>query len=126
MVDLESARWVWRWSRADRVVMLITYLSTLVFEIQYAIYLGVVLSLLMLVRRVGQLQLVEMVESGPRMYREIEIDEEPAQREAMLARSGGRRTVPQIFIGERHVGGFDDLYALEQSGELDHLLGRAG
>jgi glutaredoxin 3 len=59
-------------------------------------------------------------------YREIEIDEEPAQREAMLARSGGRRTVPQIFIGERHVGGFDDLYALEQSGELDHLLGRAG
>jgi glutaredoxin 3 len=59
-------------------------------------------------------------------FREIKIDEEPAEREAMLARSGGRRTVPQIFIGDRHVGGFDDLYALDRSGELDHLLGRAG
>ncbi|HEU4487330.1 MAG TPA: glutaredoxin, partial [Povalibacter sp.] len=37
-------------------------------------------------------------------------------------RSGGRRTVPQIFIGERHVGGYDDLAALDRSGELDQLL----
>jgi glutaredoxin 3 len=59
-------------------------------------------------------------------YREIKIDDEPAERQAMLARSGGRRTVPQIFIGDRHVGGFDDLHALDRSGELDHLLGRAG
>jgi glutaredoxin 3 len=59
-------------------------------------------------------------------YREIKLDEDPAEREAMLARSGGRRTVPQIFIGERHVGGFDDLYALDRSGELDRLLNRAG
>ena len=57
--------------------------------------------------------------------REIKVDENPAEREAMLARSGGRRTVPQIFIGERHVGGFDDLYAIDTSGELDTLTDRA-
>ena len=56
-------------------------------------------------------------------YREIKVDENPLEREAMLARSGGRRTVPQIFIGERHVGGFDDLYAIDKSGELDRLTG---
>jgi len=60
------------------------------------------------------------------VYREIKIDEDPDQREEMLARSGGRRTVPQIFIGATHVGGFDELYALDRSGELDQLLGRAG
>jgi len=58
-------------------------------------------------------------------FREIKVDEDPAEREAMLARSGGRRTVPQIFIGERHVGGFDELYALDKSGQLDALTGRA-
>ncbi len=55
-------------------------------------------------------------------FREIKVDEEAGQREAMLQRSGGRRTVPQIFIGELHVGGYDDLAALERSGELDTLL----
>jgi glutaredoxin 3 len=58
-------------------------------------------------------------------FREIKLDEEPAERETMMTRSGGRRSVPQIFIGERHVGGYDELYALEQAGELDQLLGRA-
>lgn len=58
-------------------------------------------------------------------FREIKVDEDPADRQAMLARSGGRRTVPQIFIGDRHVGGFDELYALDRSGELDALLRRA-
>ena len=58
-------------------------------------------------------------------FREIKIDEDPAEREAMLARSGGRRTMPQIFIGDRHVGGFDELYALEKAGTLDELLGHA-
>jgi glutaredoxin 3 len=58
-------------------------------------------------------------------FREIKVDEDPAERQAMLARSGGRRTVPQIFIGDRHVGGFDELYALDKTGELDKLLGRA-
>jgi glutaredoxin 3 len=57
-------------------------------------------------------------------FREIKVDEDPAERATMLTRSGGRRTVPQIFIGDRHVGGFDELYALEKAGELDELLGR--
>jgi glutaredoxin 3 len=55
---------------------------------------------------------------------EVKVDESPAQRDRMLQRSGGRRTVPQIFIGDRHVGVFDDLYALDKAGELDKLLGR--
>jgi glutaredoxin 3 len=58
-------------------------------------------------------------------FREIKVDEDPADRQAMISRSGGRRTVPQIFIGDRHVGGFDELYALEMTGELDKMLGRA-
>ena len=57
-------------------------------------------------------------------FREIKLDENPADRDAMLARSGGRRTVPQIFIGDHHVGGFDDLYALDKAGKLDELTGR--
>jgi glutaredoxin 3 len=58
-------------------------------------------------------------------FREIRVDENPAERDVMLARSGGRRTVPQIFIGDRHVGGFDELYALDKSGELDTLASPA-
>jgi glutaredoxin 3 len=52
---------------------------------------------------------------------EIDIDDDGALREQMMARSG-RRTVPQIFIGNKHVGGCDDLYALEDAGKLDELL----
>ena len=52
----------------------------------------------------------------------IRVDLEPARRGEMMQRSG-RRTVPQIWIGERHVGGCDDLYALEREGKLDTLLG---
>lgn len=55
-------------------------------------------------------------------FREIKVDEDARERDVMLKRSGGRRTVPQIFIGERHVGGYDDLAALDRSGELDKLL----
>jgi glutaredoxin 3 len=51
----------------------------------------------------------------------IRIDEDPAQRDAMIERTG-RRTVPQIYIGERHVGGCDDLYALDRTGGLATLL----
>jgi glutaredoxin 3 len=47
---------------------------------------------------------------------------DPAQRQKMMEKSGGRRTVPQIFIDGRHIGGFDELSALEGSGELDQLL----
>jgi glutaredoxin 3 len=52
----------------------------------------------------------------------ILVDKDPAQREIMLTRSGGRRTVPQIFIGDHHVGGCDDLIALDQQGGLTPLL----
>lgn len=55
-------------------------------------------------------------------YEEIRVDAEPERREEMLQRSGGRRTVPQIFIGEVHVGGFDDMSALDRQGGLDPLL----
>jgi thioredoxin reductase (NADPH) len=55
-------------------------------------------------------------------WTEIDIETEPARRDEMIERSG-RRTVPQIWIGERHVGGFDDLAALDRAGELDALLG---
>lgn len=51
----------------------------------------------------------------------IRVDEFPEKREEMM-RITGRRTVPQIFIGERHVGGFDDLAELDADGELDTLL----
>ena len=54
-------------------------------------------------------------------FKEIDIDRQPGSRQEMIARSG-RTTVPQIFIGERHVGGCDDLYALDRSGGLDPLL----
>jgi glutaredoxin 3 len=51
----------------------------------------------------------------------IRIDLEPARRDEMIDKTG-RRTVPQIFIGETHVGGFDDLHALDRAGGLDPLL----
>ena len=54
-------------------------------------------------------------------FTEIDVLMKPGQRKAMIERSG-RSTVPQIFIGDKHVGGFDDLTALEQRGELDALL----
>jgi glutaredoxin 3 len=57
-------------------------------------------------------------------YTEYEIDGDEAAREAMVARgSDGRRSVPQIFIDDRHVGGCDDLQALDRRGQLDPLLG---
>lgn len=51
----------------------------------------------------------------------IRVDLEPVRRSEMAQRSG-RRTVPQIWIGDRHVGGCDDLYALDDTGQLDELL----
>ncbi len=55
-------------------------------------------------------------------WTEVRVDTDPSQREAMLARSGGARTVPQIFINDQHVGGFDDLAAADRSGKLAELL----
>jgi glutaredoxin 3 len=54
-------------------------------------------------------------------WEEVDLDAEPERRGEMIERSG-RRTVPQIWIGDRHVGGFDELAALEAAGELDGLL----
>jgi glutaredoxin 3 len=51
----------------------------------------------------------------------VRIDLDPAERDAMMQKTG-RRTVPQIYIGDTHVGGFDDLSALDRAGKLDALL----
>ena len=53
---------------------------------------------------------------------EIDVTGRPAEQQAMSVKARGRRSVPQIFIGETHVGGCDDLYELERAGELDPLL----
>ena len=58
---------------------------------------------------------------GVAQLEKILIDVDPAQRETMMSRTG-RRTVPQIYIGDHHVGGYDDLAALERAGKLDALL----
>lgn len=55
-------------------------------------------------------------------YRETEISMDPTAREEMLGRANGRTTVPQIFIGGEHIGGSDDLAAMESAGKLDALL----
>lgn len=55
-------------------------------------------------------------------YTEIDVWAAPDRKPEMIRRANGGRTVPQIFIGETHVGGCDDLYALEQAGKLDALL----
>lgn len=60
-------------------------------------------------------------------FTEIDIMFHPSKRPEMLERAGGRHTVPQIFIDGKHVGGCDDLYALEKAGDLDPMLeGSAG
>ncbi len=55
-------------------------------------------------------------------YTEIDVMMDSERRQEMLAKSGGRRTVPQIFIDGRHIGGFDELNALDKAGGLDPLL----
>ena len=59
---------------------------------------------------------------GVQEIEKIRVDLDPARRAEMMARTG-RRTVPQIYIGTTHVGGCDDLYALNEAGRLDALLG---
>ncbi len=56
-------------------------------------------------------------------FTEIDISGNRERRTEMTKRAGGRTTVPQIFVGAHHVGGCDDLYALDQAGKLDPLLG---
>ena len=58
---------------------------------------------------------------GVKDLEKVRVDLDPEQRVLMMQKTG-RRTVPQIYIGDTHVGGFDDLYALDQAGRLDPLL----
>lgn len=55
-------------------------------------------------------------------FTEIDLARDPAKRQEMLGRANGRHTVPQIFIGTTHVGGYDDLADLDRNGKLDPLL----
>ncbi|KAA0912296.1 glutaredoxin 3 [Aquicoccus porphyridii] len=55
-------------------------------------------------------------------FSEVDIWAEPGRKAEMMQRAGGRHTVPQIFVGETHVGGCDELYGLERAGKLDPLL----
>ena len=55
-------------------------------------------------------------------FSEVDVLAEPARKSEMMDRANGRHTVPQIFIGTTHVGGCDELYALERAGKLDALL----
>jgi len=62
-----------------------------------------------------------LVEKGVQIDK-VRVDLEPARRAEMTQKSGGRRTVPQIWIGNHHIGGCDDLYDLDRQGGLDPLL----
>ncbi len=55
-------------------------------------------------------------------FTEIDVWDDPARKQEMIQRANGGRTVPQIFVGETHVGGSDELHALERAGKLDALL----
>ena len=57
-------------------------------------------------------------------YKEIDILAQPSIRSEMIQRSNGKQTVPQIFFNDRHIGGCDELYALEMEGKLDAILGK--
>lgn len=59
-------------------------------------------------------------------YTEYKIDEDESARQAMAERSNGKRSVPQIFINNEHIGGCDDLYALDDQKKLDNLLAKCG
>jgi glutaredoxin 3 len=58
-------------------------------------------------------------------FTEYDVMRVPEKRQEMLSRANGRHTVPQIFIGDRHIGGYDDMAALERDGKLDPLLQEA-
>jgi len=64
----------------------------------------------------------QLLKAKKKNFREIDILENPDQRQVMIDRSNGGLTVPQIFIGDQHIGGCDELYALERAGKLDALL----
>ncbi|MCL6729545.1 glutaredoxin 3 [Sphingomonas hankyongi] len=66
----------------------------------------------------------QLLESKGVEYKEIPVDYGGNERDAMIQRANGRTTVPQIFIREHHVGGCDDLLALERDGRLDDLISK--
>ena len=55
-------------------------------------------------------------------FETIDIEQQNGTRQEMITKAGGRSTVPQVFIGDRHIGGYDDLSALDRAGKLDPLL----
>ncbi len=64
----------------------------------------------------------ELLDTKGVSYEEISVDGDKAARAAMSERAGGKTTVPQIFVGDTHLGGCNELYALEKDGKLDALL----
>jgi glutaredoxin 3 len=64
----------------------------------------------------------ELLQSKGASFTEIDILKHPEQRAEMIRKAGGRTTVPQIFIGAAHIGGSDDIHALDDAGKLDPLL----
>ena len=64
----------------------------------------------------------KLLDSKGAAYDEIDVSRNPGARQEMMQRANGGHTVPQIFIGDRHVGGCDELFALEQQAQLDALL----
>ena len=64
----------------------------------------------------------QLLRSKKKAFSEIRVDQDPQRLEEMLARSAGMKTVPQIYIDNRLVGGFDDLVALDKAGKLDSML----
>ncbi len=65
----------------------------------------------------------QLLEKKGREYTVIDVSESESLRAEMIEKAGGKRTVPQIFINGKHIGGFDDMNALDKKGELDTLLG---
>ena len=63
-----------------------------------------------------------LLDSKGIQYREISLDFGGPDRQVMIQRANGRATVPQIFVGDRHIGGCDDLMALDRAGRLDELI----
>jgi len=68
---------------------------------------------------------VDLLEKKGVAFTEIEAAFDPGKRQEMIQRAGGRATFPQIFVGDRHIGGCDEMMALERSGQLDPLLAAA-
>jgi glutaredoxin 3 len=67
------------------------------------------------------LQVTSLLERRGIAYAEVNVEDEPGLREKLLARSG-RRTLPQVFVGERYIGGADEIRTLDASGELNQLM----